>query len=644
MPRKYEKKSPYWNAISKTDGDESPKVETSFASFTGGESFASEVTPQRINRELGGSGNSSISKRFPFINDGVLPYVGGQENGSVNISDAIELTQKAWANIALVRNTIEAQVEFSNTKIKLRSKNKTAKKFFESWLEKIKIYDLAESFYRELYRSGNVFLYKLRGKINKNLEDELNSSYGFNMIGAEIPLKYLLLNPAYISATNGVLGKPSYSKILNSFELKQIFNNKSEINQKIIQDLDELTIQSLQESLKNSYSTNQKIVLPLKEDRLLCSFYQKQDYEPMAIPPIWGVLDDLELKLTFKCADKIISRTVEQIILLVTSGEEPDKGGINPNQMKALEDLFRNKNVQRVLVADYTTKLDFIIPDLNKVLGEGKYKVVDRDIREGLQSLTIGEQKFSNGVTQVKLFLQRLKSGRRKLKELLEGEMEVIAKNVGLKSIPQILFEEIDLKDEVQLQRAYNRLLELGAVTPPELLELYKDGMLPSEEESLEAQKKYLEYKDKGYYMPNSMIRKNDNTESDGRPAGSDGIEQENERESRVTASDCVSVKSIKDSLKSMNSFKESCLEMAKNKYGVESLSEIQQKTVESLYKNIILTSKQENWQNNLSEFLNAGSLKSDYSVITELEEIAEKFEVSEDDAALIFHSKNFKK
>ena len=80
--------------------------------------------------------------------------------------------------------------------------------------------------------------------------------------------------------------------------------------------------------------------------------------------------------------DQAIMRTVENVILMITMGAEPEKGGINHNNVRAMQQLFQNESVGRVLVSDYTTKADFIIPDINKVVGAQKYEVINQDIKE----------------------------------------------------------------------------------------------------------------------------------------------------------------------------------------------------------------------------------------------------------------------
>ena len=44
--------------------------------------------------------------------------------------------------------------------------------------------------------------------------------------------------------------------------------------------------------------------------------------------------------MELKKVDQAISRTIENVILLITMGTDPDKGGINPSNMQAMQSLF----------------------------------------------------------------------------------------------------------------------------------------------------------------------------------------------------------------------------------------------------------------------------------------------------------------
>ena len=236
---------------------------------------------------------------------------------------------------------------------------------------------------------------------------------------------------------------------------------------------------------------------------MVYSFYKKQDYEPFAIPFGYPVLDDLNWKLELKKIDQAVTRTIENVILLITMGNTPDKGGINPHNLQAMQSLFKNESVGRVLVSDYTTKAEFIIPDLNRVLGPEKYQIVDQDIKEALQNVVVGSERYSNTQVKAQIFLERLKETRNAfIHDFLQPQIKLVCKNLGFRKYPIVRFQEVDLKDEVQLQRVTTRLMELGILTPEQGIKTIKTGLYPENENIGEGQEKYVEDRQKGHYTP----------------------------------------------------------------------------------------------------------------------------------------------
>lgn len=549
----------------------------------------------------------AVSNRFPLIDRGILPFYS-ISGDCISVAETIELSQKAWANIAIVRNAIESMVEFSNTRIHLKCKNKRALKACKAWLKKINAQKLAEQFFRELYRSGNVFIFRVMGALDTSIKEKLTTLYGYDLSEEGIPVRYIMLNPAYIAVFQGD-GVNSYVKVLTPIEYKRLSSSSSQF--------DKETIKSLNGKKPKGLAGHTLNYIPLDPKHLIPIFYQKQDYDPLAIPLLWGIMDDLELKLQLKEADRAISKTVENIILLITAGAEPDKGGIDPQVLEDLETLFRNKSVQRVLVADYTTKAEFVIPDLQKVLGKDKYEVVNNDIREGLQSMFGVDSKFSNQLTQVKLFLEKLKRGKDEFKRFMEEEMESFCRSMGYRDVPEIYFQDINLKDEIQLQRAWNRLVELGVLTPPEVLEVYQTGILPSKDESIENQEKYKELAEKGLYVPQLGRRANPSEGlPQGRPDGTDGIEQETTDVQALGSTapneGLISAEKVGVLIKAAAKLRKSIESAAKKKYRAKKLNAAQLDVIDKLGKSIVASLPEEKWEEGVRAFFESGKLLED--------------------------------
>ena len=510
--RKYTKRSDYWDKFKSHDKpiEDIVKIVASYDTQpeTAGDSFYTQESQATQRRAAYGettltrkNGIYAKTKKNKYVNiaSGLLPYDYGADG--VNVREAIELCQKAYANIAIFRNAVDIMAEFSNSPIYLEGENEKSKKFIENWMKKIGIWKLKDQYFREYYRSGNVFLYRLDGKFSSDDLLKLNYVYASQTLKpGELPVKYTLLNPYDIVVEKATAFKDGiYKKLLSEYELERLRQPKTEEDQKVFDSLDEET----QRKIKNGNFVEDGIKIKIDPEKLIYSFYKKQDYEPFAIPFGFPVLEDINWKLELKKIDQAICRTVENVILLITMGTDPDKGGVNPNNLKAMQELFKNESVGRALIADYTTKADFVIPDLNKVLGSEKYKIVNEDIKEGLQNVIVGSEKYSNTQIKAEIFLERLKESRNAfLNDFLQPQIKEVCKNMGLKNYPIAKFEEIDIKDEVQFHRVITRLLEIGILTPEQGIKSMQTGLYPEARDISSQQEKYKEDREKGYYNP----------------------------------------------------------------------------------------------------------------------------------------------
>ena len=411
----------------------------------------------------------------------------GQTSSGVNVRETIELCQKAYANIPIFRNAIDVMSEFSNSDIFLEGGSESANNFIYKWFEKINLWKLKDQYFREYYRSGNIFIYRLDGDFTRKDFKDLSKIYGSDdyLNPGKIPIKYVLLNPYDITATrSSSFGEGTYKKILSEYEIEKLKNPKTPEDKNVFNSLDEES----KKKIKQNQFLDTGVYVNLDPEKLIYSFYKKQDYEPFAIPFGFPVLDDLNWKIELKKIDQAISRTIENVVLLITMGAEPDKGGINPHSLTAMQNLFKNESVGRVLVSDYTTKADFIIPDVNKILGPEKYEIVNQDIREGLQNIIVGKENYSSTQIKAQIFLERLKEARNAfINDFIMPQVKVLCKSMGFKKYPTVKFQEVDIKDEVQFQRVITRLLEIGIISPEQGIQAIRTGLFPHPKELHEA-------------------------------------------------------------------------------------------------------------------------------------------------------------
>ena len=657
--RHYNKKSDYWTKFQKTPAPITQTQVQNYEPQLCGEPFyvsdATANTKELIfskasySRRSGESPTGSrknvaamtpTTDRFGSIRNGLLPY--NYAIDGVNVREAIELCQKAYANVSVFRNAIDIMSEFANTEIYLEGGTQKSREFFTEWFKKIKLWNLRDQYFREYYRSGNVFLYRVDGKFKTDDFAKLVNQIGI-LGDNKIPLKYIVLNPFDIVAKrSSTFATGAYEKILSEYELARLQNPITEEDKEI---LDAMPAAVKKDIKKGAYYTD-GLKIELDPKKLTYSFYKKQDYEPFAVPFGYPVLEDINAKMELKKMDQAITRTVENVILLITMGAEPDKGGINAHNLSAMQGLFQNESVGRVLVSDYTTKAEFVIPDLGKVLGSEKYKVLNEDIKQGLQNIVIGEEKYSATEVKAQIFIDRLKESRNAfLNDFLQVEINRIAKELGFRSFPTAKFRDIDMRDQTQLMRITTRLMELGVLTPQQGMDMFHTGQFPQAKDISPAQNTFNEERKDGYYNPlvggvplispggdeEEQVQKNTTNKVAGRPEGTTGI---------PLVKGNYSVKGIQSVVKKIEQTRASISTSLKKKLNIKKFNEQQENMLNKLCEAVVVSNEIETWESVANSCVNNFDNISSLNTMPDVLSILAEHQLEDDySAAILYHS-----
>jgi hypothetical protein len=673
MARTYTKKSPYWSQFSQPQPAPTQNVATaSWEPVSAGNPFYTSSSTVLANiakasiagrtsadsnattgRRINSAALVGVPDRFAAIRAGMLPYVYSPTSDCVDVRDAIELCQKAYANVAIFANAIDLMSEFANTELYFEAGTKKAKKFFEAWLKRIKIWKVCDQYFREYYRSGNVFIYRVDGAFDERDYRRLIQVYGAedSIEGKNnVPLKYIFLNPYNVVAkASTTFGNDQYELILSKYDLLRLANPQTEDDKKIAESLPKEAKEAVQ---KKTWQSN-GIRIKLDPAQLVSSFYKRQDYEPFAIPFGYRVLDDINAKLEMKKMDQAVLRTAENMILLITMGAKPDEGGINPANLTAMQNLFKNESVGRTLVSDWTTKAEFIIPDLQKVLGPAKYETLNKDIAEGLQNVIIGEEKYGNTQTKVQVFLEKLREARNTfLNDFLQPEINRIAKNLGMQSPPKVAFKVTDAKDPTQMWRVVTRMMELGLISEKQGLDAIRTGVFPdpSSEEFAAEQEDFVKRRRKGECNPLSPApvlpplldpntkysidnQKTAETAPPKAKSKSTMRQSGRPRDSKTAKASVEDIKSIVYETENLLSFIKAKI---REKHGLETLNDFQNQAAESLMQSVVCASVKEDWQQLAAECVADHNKIGGLSVRPEVLQLAAEHGIESYEAALM--------
>lgn len=645
------------------------------------------------------AGTIERTDRFANIDNGLVPFrnsnaIYGPNKSTVDIRDAVILCQKCYYNFALFRNMIDLMTEFSIDEIRYSNGSKQSRDFFSALFNKLNIWDLQDKFYREYYRSGNVFIYRFDAsvepgdvrKIAQSMAAEWNPTSPNNkkstLIGDPVldqnnqmgyptgkgpnddgnplakdgpvkleiepmimPARYIILNPADIN----MLGTANFSygiyyKVMTEYEVSKLRNLQTEEDIEVFNSLPKFTQDQIRAGVRSVY-------IPLDTKKVKIIFYKKQDYEPFAVPMGYPVLEDINAKIEMRRIDMAIMRTMQQVILLVTAGAEPDKGGINQKNMDALKAIFTNQSVGRVLIADYTTKAEFIIPDISDLLDPKKYEVIDKDINIGLNNIFLGGEKFANQQKKVEIFIKRLQQAKEAfIHHFLWPEMKRISKSLNFKNCPMPYYDDNQFRDIVSDSKIYAHLVDIGVLTPEQGIIAIQDNELPEPQDMIPAQEKYKESRDKGLYTPLIGGQKNQpgvgEGKGAGRPSGSTGIPQGTKKISPIgtKASEFASktkfsLTALKDNMILAQSVEKEVAKFLRKKYEVKRLSDQQLSIASEVLTVIMANEEPENWSSSVQSYCE-NPIDQKFDRVNKVLEIAAEHQVDNYIAGLLFSSR----
>jgi len=247
------------------------------------------------------------------------------------------------------------------------------------------------------------------------------------------------------------------------------------------------------------------------------------------------------------------------------------------------------------------------LPDLKKVLGPEKYTILNQDIREGLQNIIVGEEKYGNTQAKINVFLDKLREARNSFLEFLQAEIKRVSKVMGFRQTPVAMFTDISLQDNTELMRVANRLAELGILTPQELMRVFKRGEFPDDDEIGLEQEQYLKDRKDSKWMPLSPVPITQAPPPALDPNKALSTGPSSKKKSKVMtpagrpATASVSLDRIKEITLAANNLESFILEKVKTKTGAE-LTADQKSLARELTEKVVSSAEPEKWEGLASE------------------------------------------
>jgi hypothetical protein len=398
----------------------------------------------------------------------------------------IKMCMDAYDKVGIVRNIIDLMGDFGSQGISIVHENKSVEKFYQQWFKKCNGKERSERFLNNLYRTGQVFVYKSYANISPEINTYIKSLASDitleipDVQDSLVPWRYNFLNPLNVEYKNGdvnlFLGIRNYELNANTF-----FDNFKDggVPAKLMESLPPNVKQAIKEGKKT---------ITLEPDRLSVFYYKKDDWQQWAHPLTYAILDDIIMLEKMRLADLSALDGAISNIRLWTLGSLEHK--ILPN--KAAINKLRNILASNVgggtmeLVWGPELKYTESNSQVYKFLGSEKYISVLNSIYAGLgvpPTLTgmAGQSGgFTNNFISLKTLVERLQYGRDQLTKFWEAEIEYIRKAMGFRKPAHVTFDQMSLSDESSEKQLLIQLADRDIISHETILERFKE--IPSVE------------------------------------------------------------------------------------------------------------------------------------------------------------------
>jgi len=393
----------------------------------------------------------------------------------------IRMCMDAYDKVGIIRNIIDLMGDFGSQGINIVHKDKSVEKFYQQWFKNVNGKERSERFLNNLYKTGNVIIYRSYAKITpqlKNYMKALSSDIKVETPTAppnEIPWRYNFFNPLTVKVKDGNLslfmGLKNHTITTNSFFDKF---QAGDIPTHVLETLPPVIKQSLMRGEKD---------IPLDPERLSIFYYKKDDWRQWANPMIYAILDDIVMLEKMRLADMSALDGAISNIRLWTLGSLEHKILPNRAAINKLRDILASNVGGGTMELVWGPELSFqeSNSEVYKFLGSEKYTSVLNSIYAGLgvpptlTGMANNGGGFTNNFISLKTLLERLQYGRDQLLRFWEKELEIVRKSMGFRYKAHIQFDQMTLSDEAAEKNLLIQLADRDIISHETLLERFKE-------------------------------------------------------------------------------------------------------------------------------------------------------------------------
>jgi hypothetical protein len=366
----------------------------------------------------------------------------------------IKMCMEAYDKVGIIRNIIDLMGDFGSQGIQIVHRDKSVEKFYQQWFKSVNGKERSERFLNNLYKTGNVIIYRSYAKVTPQLNDYMKALSNDirvevpNVDKNKIPWRYNFFNPLTVKVKDGNLslfmGLQNYTITTNAFFDKFTAG-----------DIPSHVLDTLPPNIKQSLVRGEKDV-PLDPERVSVFYYKKDDWKQWANPMIYAILDDIIMLEKMRLADLSALDGAISNIRLWTLGNLEHKILPNKAAINKLRDILASNVGGGTMELVWGPELSFkeSSSEVYKFLGSEKYTSVLNSIYAGLgvpptlTGMATNGGGFTNNFISLKTLVERLQYGRDQLVRFWEKEIEIVRQAMGFRYKAHIHFDQMTLSDE----------------------------------------------------------------------------------------------------------------------------------------------------------------------------------------------------
>jgi len=393
----------------------------------------------------------------------------------------IKMCMDAYDKVGIIRNIIDLMGDFGSQGINIVHPNKTVEKFYQQWFKSVNGKERSERFLNNLYKTGNVIMYRSYANVTPELEKYMKSLAKDikvetpNMKQNQIPWRYNFFSPLTVELKDGKLalfmGVSNYTLSAGTF--LDTFQSGSLPND---------VLDSLPTNIKKALLNKEKRI-PLDSERLCVFHYKKDDWQMWANPMIYAILDDIIMLEKMRLADMSALDGAISNIRLWTLGNLEHKILPNKTAINKLRDILASNVGGGTMELVWGPELSFkeSSSEVYKFLGSEKYTSVLNSIYAGLgvpptlTGMASGGGGFTNNFISLKTLVERLQYGRDQLTRFWEKEIEMVRQAMGFRYKAYIQFDQMTLSDEAAEKALLLQLVDRDIISQETVLERFKE-------------------------------------------------------------------------------------------------------------------------------------------------------------------------